>query len=167
MNLNIIFACFLVTPVGKRDHSAVPRLSVFAAGREAIWNQGLALLATAFSYDVAQSANLFRDYLDDPRDFGSVKDLCLNYPRCVSVAGRQLGSRPFVDIVKRIEGFPAAEGACERLFCQFPNLVGDFRHQMSEYMIVDLVVIKAIIIWPGAAHIKECGEGISEVRSDT
>jgi hypothetical protein len=33
-------------------------------------------------------------------------------------------------------------------------------------MIVDQFVIKARIRWPNAAHIKECAEVLSEVKSD-
>jgi hypothetical protein len=43
------------------------------------------------------------------------------------------------------------------------NLVGDFRHQMSDSMIVDLLVIKTRIIWPNAAQIQECAEILKEV----
>jgi hypothetical protein len=67
------------------------------------------------------------------------------------MAGGQDDSHSFVDLVKRIDDFPAAECACERLFCQLRNLVGDFRHQMSDSMIVDLLVIKTRIISPNAA----------------
>jgi hypothetical protein len=136
--LNIIFTCFLVTPVGKRCYGAVPRRSAFAACMETMWNQGLATLATAFSYDIAQTTSLFGHYLDNPLEFGSVKDSYSNYQRCVSVSGRQIDTRPFVDLVKRMEVFPATECACERRLCQLRNLASDFQHQMSGSMIVDL-----------------------------
>jgi hypothetical protein len=66
------------------------------------------------------------------------------------MAGRQHDTDSFVDLVKRIEAFPATESVCERLFCQLGNLVGHFRHQMSDSMIVDLLVIRTRIIWPKA-----------------
>jgi hypothetical protein len=75
--------------------------------------------------------------------------------------------KPFVDLVKRIEAFPATECACERLFCQLRNLVDDFRHQMSDSMIVDLLVIRTRIIRPNAAQIKEYTEILKEGQSDT
>jgi hypothetical protein len=34
-------------------------------------------------------------------------------------------------------------------------------------MIVDLLVIKARIIWPNAAQIQECAEILKKVQSDT
>jgi hypothetical protein len=83
------------------------------------------------------------------------------------MAGQQHDTDSFVDLVKRIEAFPATECACERLFCQLRNLVADFRHQMSGSMIVDPLVIKTRIIWPSAAKIKECAEILKEVQSDT
>jgi hypothetical protein len=125
-DVNIIFTCFLVMPIGKRYYSAVTRLSEFAASMETMWKKGAVTLAKAFYYDVAQMTNLFQDYLDNPRQFGSVKDLCTNWPRRVSIAGRQHDTDSFVDIVKRMEAFPATERACERLFCQLRNLIGDF-----------------------------------------
>jgi hypothetical protein len=59
------------------------------------------------------------------------------------------------------------ECACERLFCQLHNVAGDFRRQMSDSMIVDLLVIKTRIRWPNAAQIKECVEILKEVQSDS
>jgi hypothetical protein len=129
-DLNMIFTCFLVTPDGKRYYSDVPQPGAFVASMEAMWNRGVAAFAAAFSYSVAHMTDLFQNYLDHPRQFRSVMDLCANYPRSVSIAGQQLDTGPFVDLVKRIEAFPATECACERLFCQLHNLVGDFRHQM-------------------------------------
>jgi hypothetical protein len=147
-DLNTIFTCFLLTPDRKKYYSDVPRPGAFAASMEAIWNREVAALAAAFSYSVAHITNLFQNYLDHPRQFGSVMDLCANYPRSVSIAGRQLDAGPFTDLMKRIEAFPATECAYERLSCQLCNLVGDFRHQMCDSMIVDLLVIKTGIIWP-------------------
>jgi hypothetical protein len=96
-----------------------------------------------------------------------MKELYSNDQRGVSVAGRQIDTRPFVDLVKRIKAFPATECACEGLFCQLRNLVGDFRHQMSNSMIVDLLVIKTRVISPDAGHIKEWADALSEVQSGT
>jgi hypothetical protein len=168
-DLNIIFTCFLVTPDGKRYSSDVPRPGVFVASMEAIWNRGVAALAAAFSYSVAHMTDLFQNYLDHPRQFGSLMDLCATYPRSVSIAGQQLDTGPFVDLLKRIEAFPATECACERFFCQLRNLVSGFRHQMCDSMIVDLLVIKTGIIWPNGTHIKECSDILrraSKVQSD-
>jgi hypothetical protein len=83
------------------------------------------------------------------------------------MAGQQHDTDSFVDLVKRIEALPATECACERLFCQLRNLVGDFRYQMSDSMIVNLLVIKTRIIWPNAMQIKECAEILKEGQSDT
>jgi hypothetical protein len=66
-----------------------------------------------------------------------------------------------------MEAFPATECACERLFCQLRNLVGDSRHQMSDSMIVNLLVIKTKIIRPNAAQIKEYAEILKKVQLDT
>jgi hypothetical protein len=167
MDLNIIFTCFLVTPIGKTYYNAVTRPSEFAASMETMWKKGVVTLSKALHYNVAQMISLFQDYLDNPRQFHSVKDLCTNWLRRVSIAGQQHDTDSFVDIVKRIEAFPETECACERLFCQLRNLVGDFRHQMSDSMIVDPLVIKTRIIWPNAAQIKECAEILKEVQSDT
>jgi hypothetical protein len=101
-DLNIIFTYFLVASDGKRYCNDVPPPGAFAASMEAMWNRGAASLATAFSYDVAQMTNLFQNYLERLRKFGSVVDLCANYPRSVSIAGVQLDTRPFVDLVKEI-----------------------------------------------------------------
>jgi hypothetical protein len=85
---------------------------------------GVAALARVFSYDVAQTIGLFQCYLDNRGQFGSVMDLCANRARCVSIAVPQLDAGPFVDLVKRIETFPAPECVCERLFCQLRIPVG-------------------------------------------
>jgi hypothetical protein len=82
------------------------------------------------------------------------------------MAGQQHDTDSFVDLVKRIEAFPATECACERLFRQLRNMVGDFRHQMSDSLIVHLLVNKTKITWPDAAQIKECAEILKEVQSD-
>jgi hypothetical protein len=166
-DVNIIFACFLVTPIGKRYDSAVTRPSEFAASMETMWKKGVVTLSKAFHYDIAQMIGLFQDYLNNPRQFHSVKDLCTNWPRRVSIADQQHDTDSFVDLVKRIEAFPGTECACERLFCQLRNLVRDFRHQMSDSMIADLLVIKTRIIWPNAPQIQECAEILKEGQSDT
>jgi hypothetical protein len=99
--------------------------------------------------------NLPRDYRDNPRQLGSVKDLRTNYPRYLAVPGRQLDIGFFPDLAKRIEAFPAADGACKRLFCQSCSFAGDFRHQKPDSMIVDLLVIETTIIWSNGTHAKE------------
>jgi hypothetical protein len=43
--------------------------------------QGVDTLASDFSYDAAQMGRLFQEYLDNSRQFGSVKELYSNYPR--------------------------------------------------------------------------------------
>jgi hypothetical protein len=75
MDVNIIFTCFLVTPIGKRYYSAVTRSSEFTESMETIWKKGVVTLSKVFSYDVAQMTSLFQDYLDNARQFHSVKDL--------------------------------------------------------------------------------------------
>jgi hypothetical protein len=77
-DVKIIFTCFLVTPIGKRYYSAVARPSEFAASMETMWKKGVVTLSKTFSYEVAQMISLFQDYLDNPRQFHSVKDLCTN-----------------------------------------------------------------------------------------
>jgi hypothetical protein len=150
-DVNIIFTWFLATPIRKSYDGVVRRPSEFAASVETMWKKGVVRLSKAFHYDVAQMISLFQDYLGNPRPFHSVKDLCTNWPRRISIAGQQHGTDSFVNLVKRIEAFSATECACERLFCQLRNLVGHFRHQMSDSMIIDLLVIKIRIIWPNAA----------------
>jgi hypothetical protein len=75
-DMNIIFPCFLVTPIEKTYYSAVTRPSEFAASMETMWKKGIVALSKAFHYDVAQMISLFQDHLDNPRQFHSVKDLC-------------------------------------------------------------------------------------------
>jgi hypothetical protein len=116
-NVNIIFTCFLVTPIGKRYYSAVTRPSEFAASIETMWKKGVVTLSKAFHYDVAQMTSLFQDYVDSQCQFHSVKDLCTIWPRRISIAGQKHDTDSFVDFVKRIEAFPATECRCERLFC--------------------------------------------------
>jgi hypothetical protein len=117
MDVKIIFTYFLVTPIGKRYYNPVMRPSGFAASMETMWKKGVVTLSKAFHYDVAHMIRLFQDYLDNPRQFHSVKDLCTNWPRRVSIAGQQHNINSFVDLVKRIKAFPATECVCERLFC--------------------------------------------------
>jgi nitrate reductase gamma subunit len=62
-DVNIIFTCFLVTPIGKRYYSAVTRPSQFAASMETMWKKGLVTLSKAFHYGVTQMISLFHDYL--------------------------------------------------------------------------------------------------------
>jgi hypothetical protein len=166
-DMNIIFTCFLVTPIGKTYDSAVTRPSEFAAGMKTMWEKGVVTLSKAFHYNVAQMISLFQDYLDNPCQFHSVKDKCANWPRPVSIAGQQHDIDSFVDLVKRIKAFPATECACERLFCQLRNLVGDFRYQMSDSTIVDLLVIRTRIIWSNTAQMQESAKILNEVQSDT
>jgi hypothetical protein len=116
---------------------------------------------------VAEMIMLFQDYFYNPRQSDSAKDPLSNYSQFISVPGQQLDICSFTDLVKRIEAFSATECACERLFCQLRNLIGDFRHQMSDFMIVDLLMIKTKIIWPDAGQIKECAKILREVQSDT
>jgi hypothetical protein len=40
-DVNIIFTCFLVTPIGKRYYNAVTRPSEFAASMETMWKKGV------------------------------------------------------------------------------------------------------------------------------
>jgi hypothetical protein len=75
MDANIIFTCFLVTPIGKTYYSIVTRSSEFAASMETMWKKGVVTLSKAFHYSVAQMISLFQDYLDNPGQFHSVKDL--------------------------------------------------------------------------------------------
>jgi hypothetical protein len=158
MNLKVIFVCYLATPAWKRYYGAVQRPSAFAASMEAMWHQGIETLNKAFASDVVEMTRLFQDYLYDPRQFDSVKDLYSNYRHFVFLAGRQLDPRSFTDLVKRIEAFPATECVCIKISCQLLNLACDFRHQMSDSMIIDLLIIKARIIWSDAAQIKVCTE---------
>jgi hypothetical protein len=116
-DVNITFTCFLVTPIGKRYYDIITRLSESAASMETMWKKSVVTLSKALSYDVAQMISLSQDYLDNPRQFHSVKDLCTYWPRRVSMAGRQHDTDSFVDHVKRIEAFPTTECACKRLFC--------------------------------------------------
>jgi hypothetical protein len=67
MDVNIVFACFLVTPIGKRYYSVVTRSSEFAASMETMWKKGAVTLSKGFHDDVAQMISLFQDYLDNPR----------------------------------------------------------------------------------------------------
>jgi hypothetical protein len=78
MDVNIIFTCLLVTSIGKRYYNVVTRSSEFAASMEMMWKKGVVTLSKALHYDVAQMISLFRDYLDNLRQFHSVKDLCTN-----------------------------------------------------------------------------------------
>jgi hypothetical protein len=94
---------------------------------ETMWKKGVATLSKAFHYDVAQMISLFQDCLDSQHHVHSVTDLCTNWSRRVSIAGQQHDTDSFVDILKRMEAFPATECAREKLFCQLRNLVGDFR----------------------------------------
>jgi hypothetical protein len=77
-DVNIILTCSLVTPIRKTYYSAVTQPSAFAASMETMWKNGVVTLSKAFCYDVAQMISLFQDYLDNPRQFHSVKDLCTN-----------------------------------------------------------------------------------------
>jgi hypothetical protein len=54
---------------------------------EAMWQQGINRLAMVFSYNVVEMIMLFQDYLYNPRELDSVKDLYLNCPQFMSVAG--------------------------------------------------------------------------------
>jgi hypothetical protein len=51
-----------------------------------------------------------------------------------------------------------------KAFCSLRNLIGDFRHQISDSLIVDLLTIKTRIIRPEAPQIKECAEILREVH---
>jgi hypothetical protein len=100
-DVNTIFTCFLVTPIGKKCYGAVTGPSEFAASMETMWKKGVITLSKAFHYDVAQMISLFQDYLDNPRQFHSVKNLCTYWPRQVSIAGQQHDTDSFVDETNR------------------------------------------------------------------
>jgi hypothetical protein len=68
-DVNMIFTCFLVTPIGKRHHDVVARPIKLAASMETIWKKSVVTLSKAFYYDVAQMISLFQDYLDNPGQF--------------------------------------------------------------------------------------------------
>jgi hypothetical protein len=116
MDGNIIFICCLVTPIGKKYSGIVQRPSAFAASTAVLWKQGVDTLGKAFSYDIAQIINLFQDYFDNPRQFGSVKGLYSNYQRYVSIASQRFDNRSFLDFMNRIEAFPATNGHVKN-FC--------------------------------------------------
>jgi hypothetical protein len=99
-DVNIIFTCFLVTPIGKTYYSAVTQPNEFAASMETMWKKGVVTLSKAFYYDVAQVISLFQDYLDNLGQFHSVKDSCTYWPRWVSIAGQQHDTDSFVGLVK-------------------------------------------------------------------
>jgi hypothetical protein len=82
---------------------------------EVMWQQGIDTLAKVFAFDVAEMTRLFQDYLCNPRQFDSVKDLYSEYPHFISVADQQLDTCSFPDLLKRIEVFPETECACETL----------------------------------------------------
>jgi hypothetical protein len=77
---------------------------------------GIDTMAKVFSYDVAGIVSLFQNFLYTPYQLDPLQDLYSNYPQFISAAGQQLDNHSFTDLVKRIEAFPAAECACERLF---------------------------------------------------
>jgi hypothetical protein len=77
-DVNIIFACFLVTPTGKTYYSAVTRPNEFAGSMKTMWGKGIVTLSKAFHYSIAQMNSRVQDYLDNPRKFHSAKDLCIN-----------------------------------------------------------------------------------------
>jgi hypothetical protein len=106
---------------------------------------GVIALTPVFSSDIAQMINLFRGCLANLRQFDSIKDLCTNGPRWVSIAGRQFDSGRFVDDAGNAS-IPPNRVCMREAFCQLRNLVADFRSQMSDPMIVDLLVIKTRII---------------------
>jgi hypothetical protein len=58
-DVNIIFACFLVTPIGKTYDNPVTRPSEFAASMEMMWKKGIVTLSKAFHYVVTQMTSLF------------------------------------------------------------------------------------------------------------
>jgi hypothetical protein len=99
-DVNIIFTCFLVTPIRKTYYSAVTRPSEFAASMKTMWKKGLVTLSKVFCYDVAQMINLFQDYLDNQRQFISMKDLWTNWTPGISIAGQQHDTDSLVDLVK-------------------------------------------------------------------
>jgi hypothetical protein len=102
-------------------------------------------IARAFSCDVAEMISLFQDHLDNPRWLGSLKDLSSNYQRSVSVVSQQLDTCSFVDFMKRQKGFHATYCTCERPICPLRDLAGDFRYQLFDSLIVDLLVIETKI----------------------
>jgi hypothetical protein len=150
----------------EKYYGAIERAKPFAASMEAMWQQNIGTLVKVFSDDVAEMIRFFQDYLYNSRQFDSAKDLSSNYPQFISVAGQQLDICSFTDLAKRIKAFSVTECVCERLFCQLRNPIGDFWHQMSDSMIVDLLMIKTRIICPDAAQISECAEILREVQSD-
>jgi hypothetical protein len=106
-DFNKIFTYCLATLAGKKYTGDLPQSGAFGARMGAIWNRRVAALAMSVSSDGGQVSRLFQNCLDHPRQFGLAMDLCANYPRCLSIADRQLDTGTFVDLVKRTEAFPA------------------------------------------------------------
>jgi hypothetical protein len=103
----------------EKYYGATERPSPFAASMEIMWQQGIGPLTKAFSYNVDEMVMSFQDYLSNPCQFDSAKDLSSNYSQLISVAGQQLNTLSFTDLVKRIEAFPTTEYACERTFVNY------------------------------------------------
>jgi hypothetical protein len=81
----VIFVCCLVTPAGKSYSGAVQPPSAFAASMEPVGQQGFDTLAKVFCDDAIEIIRFFEDYLYNPRQFDSVKDLSSNHPWFVSI----------------------------------------------------------------------------------
>jgi hypothetical protein len=96
--------------------------------------------------------------------FGSLKDLHSNCQRSVSVNGEQLNIGSFMNLVKRVEVFLAAECACERLFV---NSAASRRiaRANTDCLIVDLLVIQTKIIWSNHAHVQKCADILRDGQS--
>jgi hypothetical protein len=140
-----------VTPAGKKYSGAIEPPSRLGASMEAMWQQSINTLAKVFFYDVAEITRLFQDYLYNPRQFDSMKDLCSNSRQFISFADQQLDIRSFTDPVKRIKAFFATECTREMFFCHVCNLIVDIWHHISDSKSVDLLMIKIRIRWPDVA----------------
>jgi hypothetical protein len=108
-----------VTPAGKQYYRVIERPSRFAASMEAMWQQSIDTLAKVFSDDVVEMIMLFQDCLYNSRQFDSVTNPYSNYLQFISLAGQQLDTCSFTDLLKRIEEFPATECAGERFFVNY------------------------------------------------
>jgi hypothetical protein len=77
-DLNIIFTCWLMSPIGKRYHGVVQRPSMFVTSIEVMWKQGINALARAFSRDVPQMISLFSDYSDSEGPTFELPAICVH-----------------------------------------------------------------------------------------
>jgi hypothetical protein len=162
-----IVITFLLTPAGHAHFRRCVDRSPYQQFLREWAAQGLQSISTIFHLDQVNLIEMFEYYLwkmEIPEI--STSELWAKFPPFLPIYGPKnqqeealrnsnvftpesgcTSTAGLVEVGQRMAVFPASECACERLFCNIRNLVGDYRHSMSTETLRNLLRIRMNKIW--------------------